>query len=210
MGEIHADLFVTLDGVIQAPGAPDEDPAGGFPFGGWQAGFFDEFTGEQILAGIASTDALLLGRRTYEIFAGYWPHHAEGPDVAIAERFNAIPKYVASRSSPQLSWAGSSVVDDLATRVPELRARHEQTHVIGSANLLQSLVAGRLVDRLNLWVYPLVLGTGKRAFPEGAAPSVLRLVEPPLHSPKGAVLLRYELTSQVPVGGDMSRADRGA
>src|SRR5215475_4771395 len=128
MGKIHVDLFMTLDGVVQAPGGPDEDTENQFPFGGWQAQFFDEPTGEQVVAGIRATDALLLGRRTYDIFAGYWPTAGDGPDSFIAEKFNQIPKYVASRSTPTLAWEHSTHVADLATAIPELRARHEQTH----------------------------------------------------------------------------------
>jgi dihydrofolate reductase len=194
MGEIHVDLFMTLDGVIQAPGMPDEDRDHGFPFGGWQSGFFDDVTGEHVSAGIAATDALLLGRRTYDIFAAYWPTITDGPDVGIAERFTAIPKYVASRLRPSLPWANSVHVADLGEAVPQLRARHGITRVIGSANLFQSLMHARLFDRLNLWTYPLLLGTGKRAFADGTVPAVLRLAGPAVTSPKGAVLLQYELT----------------
>jgi dihydrofolate reductase len=210
VGEIHVDLFTTLDGVIQAPGLPDEDPEGGFPFGGWQARLFDEFSGGQITAGIAQTEALLLGRRTYDIFAAYWPNASGGPDAAIADRLNSIPKYVASRSTPTLGWAHSTLVTDLPACVEQLRARYAQTHVIGSANLFQTLLAQRLFDRLNLWVYPLLLGTGKRAFAGGVVPAVLRMAEPASTSPKGAVLLRYELTDETPTTGDMSAAGRGA
>jgi dihydrofolate reductase len=208
MGKIHVDLFMTLDGVIQAPGGAEEDTADDFRYGGWQAQFFDQFTGEQVGAGILATDALLLGRRTYDIFAAYWPNAGEGPDAFIAERFNQIPKYVASRSTPALRWENSTHVADLATAIPELRERHEQTHVIGSASLFQSLLSQRLFDRLNLWTYPLLLGTGKRAFMDGTVPAVLRLVEPAVSSPNGAVLLRYELTGEEPRPGDMSSPDR--
>src|SRR5262249_38030063 len=145
---------------------------------------------------------------TYDIFAGYWPTAGDGPDSFIAEKFNQIPKYVASRSTPTLAWEHSTHVADLATAIPELRARHDQTHVIGSANLFQSLLAQRLFDRLNLWTYPVVLGTGKRAFQDGAVPAVLRLAEPALTSPNGAVMLRYELTDAQPRPGDMTSADR--
>ena len=103
MGRLHIDLFVTLDGVAQAPGGPDEDPSGGFPFGGWQAPLMDDVVGREVMAGIAAMDALLLGRRTYDIFAGYWPHH----DDEIGRQLNAVPKYVASRGTPDLGWSGS-------------------------------------------------------------------------------------------------------
>lgn len=207
MGTIHIDLFITLDGVAQAPGGPDEDPEGGFRFGGWQAPLFDEVVGEQVGAGMEEMDALLLGRRTYDIFAAYWPHQAEGPDGGIARLFNGLPKYVASRGTPQLDWTGSTLLGpDLAAGVAGLRRRHSHVHVIGSIDLVQSLLAQHLYDRLNLWVHPIVLGAGKRVFAGGAVPTNLRLAEPAVTSPKGSVLLRYERAEGVPRTGDM--ADR--
>jgi dihydrofolate reductase len=208
MGKIHIDLFTTLDGVAQAPGGPEEDPEGGFPFGGWQAPLFDDVVGEQVGAGMEGLDALLLGRRTYDIFAGYWPHQEGGVDDEIAVLFNRVPKYVASRGTPELAWAGSSQVGpDLAAAVAELRDRHEHIHVIGSLDLVQTLVAERLFDLLTLWVYPVVLGTGKTVFQEGTVPSNLELVEPAVTSPKGAVQLRYRLAEGVPGTGDMADRD---
>src|SRR5689334_5711499 len=101
MGLIHIDLFTSLDGVAQAPGGPEEDPEGGFEFGGWQAPLSDEVVGEQVVGGMEGLDALLLGRRTYDIFAAFWPYQDEGEDVGIAELFNRVPKYVASRGTPK-------------------------------------------------------------------------------------------------------------
>ncbi|WP_394553855.1 dihydrofolate reductase family protein [Agromyces sp. MMS24-JH15] len=208
MGAVHVDLFITLDGVVQAPGGPDEDPESGFEFGGWQAPMLDEVTGNQVWEGMARLDALLLGRRTYDIFASYWPTATvDGP---IAELFNRIPKYVASRTAPTLEWAGSELLgDDLAGEVRRIRDLHDEVHVIGSADLLQSLLAHDLVDRLNLWLYPITLGTGKRAFAGGTIPATFRLVEPPIAGSSGAVLLRYECTHGVPGTGDMAAPDRG-
>ena len=110
MGLIHIDLFTTLDGVAQAPGGPEEDTEGGFAFGGWQAPLSDALVGEQVVAGMEGLDALLLGRRTYDIFAGFWPGQDEGVDGGIARLFNAVPKYVASRGTPTLDWAHSSLL----------------------------------------------------------------------------------------------------
>lgn len=198
MGTIHIDLFTTLDGVAQAPGGRDEDVEGGFEFGGWQAPLFDEVDGEQVGAGMHEMDALLLGRRTYDIFAGYWPH--QGGE--IAELFNRLPKYVASRGTPDLGWSGTTQLGpDLAASVGELRERHSQVHVIGSLDLVQTLLAERLYDRLNRWVYPIVLGKGKKVFGDGAVPSNLTLLEPAVTSPKGAVILHYELAEGVPATG---------
>jgi dihydrofolate reductase len=206
MGLIHIDLFTTLDGVAQAPGGPEEDAEGGFAFGGWQAPLIDEVVGGQIDAGMEGMDALLLGRKTYDIFAGYWPH-AKGE---IAELFTRLPKYVASRRSPTLEWAGSTLLGpDVISAVRELRDRHENTHVIGSLDFVQTLLAERLFDRLSLWVFPVVLGRGKKVFAGGAVPANLTLIEPAVTSPKGAVLLRYELAPRTPATGDMTRDDRG-
>ena len=200
MGTIHIDLFTTLDGVAQAPGGPEEDPEGGFEFGGWQAPLIDELDGEQVDAGMQEMDALLLGRRTYDIFAGYWPHQPG----AIAELFNRLPKYVASRGAPELGWAGTTQLGpDLAAAIAELRERHSQVHVIGSLDLVQSLIAGGLFDQLNLWVYPIVLGTGKKVFAGGAVPTNLTLIEPALTSPKGTVILHYRREEGIPATGTM-------
>jgi len=194
MGRLHIDLFVTLDGVAQAPGGPEEDRSGGFPFGGWQAPLFDDVVGREVSAGIAEMDALLLGRRTYDIFAAYWPHQEND----IARQFNAVPKYVASRGTPDLGWSGTTLLGpDLVAEVQAVRDRHEHTHVIGSVDLVQTLLAERLFDVLTLWVYPVVLGQGKKVFPDDARPSGLKLIEPPVTGSAGAVQLRY-----VPTGAD--------
>jgi dihydrofolate reductase len=206
MGLICIDLFTTLDGVAQAPGGPDEDTDNGFAFGGWQAPLIDEVVGEQVTAGIAQLDALLLGRKTYDIFAGYWPHQTG----EIADALNKAPKYVASRGNPTLDWDTSTLLGpDLAQAVRALRDRHEQVHVIGSLDLVQTLLAERLFDRLTLWVYPIVLGNGKKIFANGAVPANLSLVEPAGTSPRGAVTLRYALAPGTPATGDMSREDHG-
>ena len=205
MGLIHIDLFTTLDGVAQAPGGPDEDPENGFAFGGWQAPLLDEVVGEQVDAGMAGMDALLLGRRTYDIFAAYWPH----ADGSIARLFNRLPKYVASRQTPALEWAGSSLLGpDTVAAVRELRNRHANIHVIGSLDFVQTLFAERLFDRLTLWVYPILLGSGKKVFADGVVPTNLRLIEPVVASPRGAVLQRYALADGTPGVGDMSAGDQ--
>ena len=209
MGLVHVDLFTTLDGVAQAPGGPDEDPSGGFPFGGWQATAGDADVGREVRAGIAATDALLLGRRTYDIFAAYWPLQGERDAPEIARRFNAIPKYVASRGRPGLTWRGSSQLGpDLAAEVRVVRDRHESVHVIGSVDLVQTLLAEDLYDVLTLWVHPVVLGQGKKVFPDGAVPARLRLLEPALTTETGVVRLRYAPTGSAPTTGDMSHRDR--
>lgn len=208
-GRIVIDLFSTLDGVQQAPGAPDEDPEGGFAFGGWQAPLLDDASGDQIAAGIDRTDALLLGRKTYDIFAAYWPRQVDGRDSPIARTFNAIPKYVASRGAPELSWRDSHLLGpDLDAEIAVLRERHEEVHVIGSIDFARSLVSAGLFDVLNLWVHPIVVGPGKRLFPEDGPPIGLTLLEPPQPTEKGTVLLRYGPGGPVETG-DMSAPDRG-
>lgn len=201
MGRILIDLFSTLDGVAQAPGGPQEDKEGGFAFGGWQAPLGDELTGAQIMAGMEKLDALLLGRRTYDIFASYWPHE----QGAIADLFNRVPKYVASRHDLAVDWEGSTLLGpDLSTAVRELRETHEEIHVIGSLDFVQTLLTEKLFDQLNLWVYPILLGGGKKVFASGAVPTNLRLVEPAVTSPVGVVQMRYELVEGTPGVGDMS------
>jgi dihydrofolate reductase len=209
MGLITIEMFATLDLVGQAPGGPDEDPEG-FPFGGWQAPLMDDEAGAQIGAAYEGTDALLLGRRTYDIFAGFWPHQEGGEDAEIAGLFNRIPKYVASRGTADLSWAGSTQLGpDLPNAVREIRERHEDIKVVGSLDLVQTLVRERLFDRLDLWVHPIVLGVGKKVFEKGAVPTNLTLLAPPFASPKGSVYLRYGLADGTPATGDMSAPDRG-
>ena len=203
-GRIHIDLFTTLDGVAQAPGGPDEDTDGGFAFGGWQAPLIDGIVGSQIDGGIQAMDALLLGRRTYDIFAGYWPHQLDGPAADIARKFDAIPKYVASRGTPDLDWRDSHLLGgDLAQELAALRERHQEIHLIGSIDFARTLVADGLFDQLNLWVYPIVLGAGKRLFPPDGPPAALELLAAPAASEKGAVLLRYGWTGSVPATGEM-------
>lgn len=209
-GRVQIDLFTTLDLVAQAPGGPQEDPSGGFPYGGWQAPFADALVGQTIGAGIAALDALVLGRRTYDIFADYWPGKGveQAPDIAAV--FNRVPKYVASRRDQPLDWEGTTRFGpDLASEFAALRERHENIHVIGSVDFVQTLLAEKLFDELALWVYPVVLGQGKKVFPDGAAPANLELLAPPVVGTSGAVLLRYGPLPGTPQTGDMGSSDRG-
>ena len=200
MGLIHIEMFATLDLVGQAPGGPEEDPVG-FPFGGWQAPLIDEVSGAQVGAAYEGTDALLLGRRTYEIFAAYWPQQED----EFGTLFNSIPRYVASRGRPDLSWTGSTQLGpDLPTAVREIRDRHENVTVVGSLNLVQTLLREKLFDRLDLWVHPVVLGGGKKVFDGGEVPTNLTLLDAPEASPNGIVHLRYGMAEGEPQTGDMS------
>ncbi len=203
-GRIIIDIFSTLDGVGQGPGGRSEDTSGGFRFSGWQGPVSDDVVGERVLAGIATLDALLLGRRTYDIWADYWPAH--GTSNPIAATFNAVPKYVASRGTPTLEWDGSVQLGggepgvDVLAEVAALRDRHREVHVVGSLDFAQTLLSAQLFDVLNLWVFPVVLGEGKRIFPEGAGPANLALLEPPVVAGTGAVLLKYAPAGQPRLG----------
>ncbi len=203
MGNLIVTEFVTLDGVSQGPGGPEEDRAGGFTHGGWQAPLLDEESGRILFEQASTMDALLLGRKTYEIFAGYWPHAPQ--EIPFTGLLNSVPKYVASRTlAAPLAWPGSTLVGaDLADSVASLKERHGEVHVIGSLNLVQSLLRSGLVDRLNLWLYPLLLGSGKRLFADGTVPTALRLTESVTH-PNGVLHLAYE-TAGAPAYGNLAQ-----
>ena len=205
MGKLIVTEFVTLDGVAQAPGGPDEDRAGGFEHGGWQGPLADEESGQVMFEQAKAMHALLLGRRTYEIFAAYWPSAPQ--EIPFTGLLNGVPKYVASRTlAAPLAWQGSTLVaDDLAERVTALKERHDEVHVIGSLDLLQSLLRFGLVDRLNLWLYPLLLGTGKRVFADGTVPTALRLTESVTY-PSGTLHLSYEAAG-VPTYGNLASVE---
>ncbi len=202
MGKLIVTEFVTLDGVAQAPGGPDEDREGGFSHGGWQAPLADQESGGVVFEQARSMDALLLGRRTYEIFADYWPRAPQ--EIPFTPLLNGVPKYVASRTlAGSLAWQGSTLVaGDLAESITALKGRHDEVHVIGSLDLLQSLLRFGLVDRINLWVYPLLLGSGKQVFADGTVPTALRLAESVTY-PSGTLHLTYE-TAGVPTYGSMA------
>jgi dihydrofolate reductase len=201
MGALVVTMFTTLDGVVQGPGGPEEDRAGGFEYGGWQAPLLDEESGRVIGDHIAGLEALLLGRRTYESFAAYWPQQpAENP---IAARLNGAPKFVASQTLDSVGWANSRLLQgEVAEAVARLKGGFGRVDVIGSGELVQTLLGNELVDRLNLWVYPVLLGRGKRLFAEGTVPTALRLVESATF-PKGAVHLIYERAGK-PTFGSMA------
>jgi dihydrofolate reductase len=205
MGRLIVTEFVTLDGVAQAPGGPDEDHEGDFAHGGWQAPLIDDASGAVMFEQAHQMDALLLGRKTYDIFAGYWPEAPE--EIPFTGLLNSVPKYVASRTlSDPLSWSGSTVLQgDVADAVAAVKERHGQVHVIGSLDLLQTLFRADLVDQLNLWLYPLILGSGKRVVEPGALPTALTLERSTTY-PGGTIELVYT-TSGRPTYGDMAAQD---
>ncbi|MBI2684277.1 MAG: dihydrofolate reductase family protein [Actinobacteria bacterium] len=202
MGKLIVTEFVTLDGVAQAPGGPDEDRDGGFTHGGWQAPLVDQESARVVFEQVSGMDALLLGRRTYEIFANYWPTAPE--EIPFTVLLNGVPKYVASRTfAGALAWRGSTLLTEvLADGITSVKERHDEVHVIGSLNLVQSLLHFGLVDRLNLWLFPLVLGGGKRLFSDGTVPTSLRLTESITH-PNGTLQIAYE-TAGAPTYGNLA------
>ncbi|PNI10584.1 deaminase [Arthrobacter sp. AFG7.2] len=187
MGIIVANLFITLDGVYQGPGGREEDTQGGFRYGGWQLPVSDDEAEQAIEAGIGLMDALLLGRKTYDIFSAYWPHQSGD----IGGILNRVPKFVVSSTLAAPAWAGTTVLPD-ATAAGRLREEYNQVHMFGSGVLIRSLLAADVIDRLHLWLYPVTLGQGKRLFDAGTVPATFRLAEPARSFPKGAVSLVYE------------------
>ena len=202
MGKLIVTEFVTLDGVAQAPGEPDEDREGAFTLGGWQAPLLDQESGGAMFQQAQSMDALLLGRKTYEIFAAYWPKAPE--EIPFTGLLNRVAKYVASRTlSDPLAWQGTTLLaGDLGESVVAAKERHDEVHVIGSLDLVQSLLRLGLVDRLDLWQYPLLLGSGKRVFAGGTVPTALRLTES-ITWPNGTLQLTYE-TAGAPTYGNLA------
>ena len=170
--------FVTLDGVVQAPGGPEEDRSGGFEHGGWLFPYVDDDALARTVEWCTRADALLLGRKTYEIFAAYWPHVTDPANV-IATTFNRAPKHVASRTLTQLNWHNSTLLPgDVAQAIAELKCQPGgELQVHGSGHLVQTLLRHNLIDELRLWIAPLMLGTGKRLFDTGTVPVALQLVE---------------------------------
>jgi dihydrofolate reductase len=192
--------FLTLDGVMQAPGGPDEDRSGGFEHGGWSFPYADDDFGRLVSGWFAEADAFLLGRRTYEIFAAFWPRVTDEADP-VASRLNKLPKYVASRTLQSVSWQGAEVLrGDVPEEVALLKTQPgRELQVHGSGDLLQTLMAHDLVDEYRLFVYPVVLGSGRRLFGEGAVPRSLKLVDSTTTS-TGVVVASYERGGPVVTG----------
>ena len=170
--------FLTLDGVVQGPGGPDEDRSGGFEHGGWLPPYADDVSGQLIVDAIEQADGFLLGRRTYELFAGFWPNVTD-PDNPVATLLNKQPKYVASKTLDTAAWNNTTLLKgDVAGEVSRLKrepGRELQVH--GSADLAQTLMRDDLIDMYRLYVAPVVVGTGKRLFRDGSAPTAMRLID---------------------------------
>lgn len=182
---------MTLDGVMQAPGGPEEDTSSGFKYGGWQYGYLDKEGGDIISAFMAQPFELLLGRRTYDIFASYWPTATSDTEVAVL--FNATRKYVVSHRPQELTWQNSTLVTgDVVAELKKLKAMDApDLHVWGSGNLIQTLLAHDLIDTMHMWTHPLVIGSGKRLFEEGTKPQGFKLTQSKVTT-TGVVIATYE------------------
>ena len=191
----------TLDGVLQAPGGPEEDPTGGFTQGGWSVNYWDDAMGATMGEYFARPFELLLGRKTYEIFAAHWPHVTEGEDAGIATVLNSARKYVASRTLTDVTWDNSVLLQgDVAEAVAELKAQDGPEIVTqGSSVLIQTLLRRDLVDEFRLWTFPVVVGLGKRLFGEGTVPGGLRVVDSKTSS-TGVVMTTYRRAGEIPLG----------
>jgi dihydrofolate reductase len=198
MRKLTIGAFVSLDGVMQAPGGPQEDPTGGFAHGGWVAPLVDDVFGQAVDELFAGDFDLLLGRKTYEIFAAHWPH--QPADDPIASRFNAITKFVATRSDMPLTWRGSVALHDAAADVARLKQQDGPDLITqGSTNLIQTLLAHDLVDEMALFTFPVVLGPGKRLFGAGAKPLAFELTDTKV-SAAGVAIASYRRAGAVKTG----------
>jgi dihydrofolate reductase len=191
--------FISLDGVMQAPGGPEEDTSGGFRYGGWTVPYFDDFSGGIMREQMSMEFDLLLGRKTYDIFAGYWPE--QDPTGPVAAPFNKATKYVVSASSPKLGWKKSVLIEgDVVAKLKELKQQDgPMLQVHGSGNLMQTLLKNDLVDELWLKIFPVTLGKGERLFAEGTMPAAFDLAEFKI-SPKGVIFANYRRDGDVKTG----------
>jgi dihydrofolate reductase len=194
--------FITLDGVMQAPGGPEEDTTGGFKYGGWTAGYWDDVLGGVMGEQMAGPFDLLLGRKTYEIFAAYWPYmKSDNPNYQIADKFNSAQKYVASRTLKELGWSNSRLIKgDLVQEIKKLKEQNgPELQVYGSGNLIQTFLKHDLVDEFRLKIFPITLGTGKRLFAEGTIPASFKLIDSKT-STTGVIVANYERAGNVKTG----------
>jgi dihydrofolate reductase len=197
MRKLVVSTFLTLDGVMQAPGGPEEDPTGGFTHGGWSVNYWDDAMGQQMGKSMGRPFDLLLGRKTYEIFAAHWPH----TDEPGAEQLNNATKYVASKTLDKVEWSNSTLLEgDVAEEVARLKSEDgPEIQVHGSGDLIQTLLKHDLVDEFRLLIFPLVLGSGKRLFEDGAIPAGLKLVDSST-SATGVFMATYERAGEIEYG----------
>jgi dihydrofolate reductase len=204
MRKVVIGAFVSLDGVMQAPGGPEEDPTLGFKLGGWIWPHTDEVFGQAVDRMFGQPFDLLLGRKTYEIFAAHWPYAEGGEDDSIAKLFNSTTKYVATRSTMDLTWTGSVALHDAAADVAPLKREDGPASVTqGSSDLIQTLLANDLIDEIVMFTFPIVLGNGKKLFDQGAKPAAFKLVDNRVTT-TGVVIACYQRAGDV-VTGDYAR-----
>jgi dihydrofolate reductase len=217
MRKVIIGAMVSLDGVMQAPGGPLEDPTLGFNHGGWVAPLVDDVFGEEIGKMLSEPYDLLLGRKTYEIFAAHWPYAEGGPDDPIAKTFNSVTKYVATRKGLDLTWKDSVALSDAASDVSKLK-REEGPSLLtqGSTDLIQTLLADDLVDQINIFTFPIVLGQGKKLFGAGSRAGAFRLIANRT-SPNGILIAKYvrdgavktgDFTMDPPTPAEVSRREK--
>jgi dihydrofolate reductase len=189
--------FLTLDGVMQAPGGPEEDPTGGFSHGGWSVNYFDDLMMERMGESMAKPFDLVLGRKTYEIFAAHWPH----ADDPMGDALTAATKHVASRTLKELDWANSYLIEgDVPTGIARLKEEDgPELQVQGSSDLIQTLLSHGLVDEFRLMIFPLVVGSGKRLFGDGTIPAGFKLTGTKI-STSGIVIATYEPAGELETG----------
>ena len=200
MRKVITGAMVSIDGVMQAPGGPQEDPTRGFELGGWVVPYMDEVFGQAINELFGRPFDLLLGRKTYEIFAAHWPYAEGGDDDFIAKRFNSITKYVATRSTMELTWKGSQALHDAAADVARLKREDGPALVTqGSCDLIQTLLANDLIDEIDTFTFPIVLGNGKKLFGDGVKPAAFELVDNKVTT-KGVSIARYRRAGAVVTG----------
>lgn len=199
MRKIITTTFVTMDGVMQAPGGPEEDAAGGFEYGGWQAKVIDRSLGDALNELLRPPFAMLLGHTTYKIFAGFWPK--QDPDNPVAKPFNEATKYVVSHGPFEPEWVNTKVVSgDVPASLRRLKAEGGPDMIVwGSGNLIQTLLREKLVDRMHIWTHPVTIGTGKRLFADGARPAAWTLLKSRVgHA--GVILATYEPAGELVTG----------
>ncbi len=198
MRKIITTTFLTIDGVMQAPGGPDEDRSGNFAYGGWQFNYADKLMGDTIGSFMAQPFELLLGRKTYDIFASYWPTAQKDGEVAVP--FNKTKKYVVSHNQKELTWENSQLITgDVVDQIQELkRMDAPDLWVYGSANLIQTLLEHKLVDRMYIWTYPVMVGGGKRLFEKAPAAS-WKLIDAKIGD-SGVIIATYEPAGELKVG----------
>jgi dihydrofolate reductase len=198
MRKIIANTFVSLDGVMQAPGGPQEDPTGGFRWGGWVAPHFDDLMSKNIAEFMAEPFELLLGRRTYEIFAAHWPYAKDDP---FADRLNKAKKYVVSKTLTAVSWNNSTLIrGDEVAKIKQIKKEHgPELQVHGSGNLIQTLLQNDLIDIFRIMIFPVTLGKGKRLFGEGAQPFAFKLIDSEISS-TGVIMSSYERDGEIKTG----------